>query len=153
MVCTIAGMIVISCRGRVRLWVMPLQQQKGWDLGDGGVHGSWEGQLDCETGRTGKNGKNSCNSRKIAGNKQDVRRNYNKIVGSMWGDQQAWYWHWQPELLGTLRSTTHARSSAPWWMDSSLPHRTAVVQQEQVPKKSKLLVSSSLRATQACSFM
>lgn len=33
--------------------------------------------------------KNSCNSRKIAGNKQDVRRNYNKTVESMWGDQQA----------------------------------------------------------------
>lgn len=52
---------------------MPLQQQKGWNLGDGQVHGSWEGQLDCKTGWTGKNGKNSCNSRKIAGNKQDVR--------------------------------------------------------------------------------
>lgn len=53
------------------------------DLGDGGVYGSWEGQLDCKTGWTGKNGKNSCNSRKIAGNKQDVRRNYNKTAESM----------------------------------------------------------------------
>jgi len=33
---------------------MPLQQQKGRDKGDGGVHGSWEGQLDCETGKNGK---------------------------------------------------------------------------------------------------
>lgn len=153
MVCSTAGMIAISCTGRVRLWVMPLQQQKGWNLGDGGVHGSWEGQLDCKTGWTGRNGKNSCNSRKIAGNKQDVRRNYSKTVESMWGDQQTWYWHWQPEVLGMLRSTTHALSSAPWWMDSGLPHSSAVVQQEQVPKKSKLLVSGSLRATQACSFM
>ena len=54
MVCSTAGMRVISCRGSVRLRVMPLQQQKGRDKGDGGVHGSWEGQLDCETGKNGK---------------------------------------------------------------------------------------------------
>lgn len=57
MVCSTAGMIVISCRGRMKLRVMPLQQQKGWNLGDSGVRGSWEGQLDRETGRTRKNGK------------------------------------------------------------------------------------------------
>lgn len=153
MVCSTAGMIVISCRGRVRLWVMPLQQQKGWDLGDDGVYGSWEEQLDCKTGWTGKNGKNSCNSKNITGNKQDVRRNYNKTVESLWGDQQAWQCQWQPEVLGMPWSTTHAGSSAPWWMDSSLPRSTAGVQQKQVPKKSKLLLSGSLRATQACSFM
>lgn len=153
MVCSWGGMIVISCRGRVRLWVMPLQPQKGWKLGDGGVHGSWEEQLDCKTEWTGKNGKNSCNSRKTSGNKQDVRRNYNKLVEGMWGEQQAWYRHWQPELLGTLRSTTHGHSSAPWWMDSGLPHRTALVQHEQVPKKSKMLTSAGLRPTLACSFI
>lgn len=62
---------------------MPLQQQKGWDLGDDGVYGSWEEQLDCKTGWTGKNGKNSCNSKNKTGNKQDVRRNYNKTVESL----------------------------------------------------------------------
>lgn len=41
MACSTAGMIVISCRARVRLWVMPLQQQKGWNMGDAGVHSSW----------------------------------------------------------------------------------------------------------------
>lgn len=64
MVCSTAGMIVISCRGRMRLWVMPLQQQKGWNMGDGRVHGSWEGQLDCETGRTGKNRKPAATAEK-----------------------------------------------------------------------------------------
>lgn len=43
---------------------MPLQQQQGWDMGDGGVLGSWEGQLDCETGRTGKNGKTAATAEK-----------------------------------------------------------------------------------------
>lgn len=50
-----------------------------------------------------------------------------------------------------LQSTTHVHSSVPWWMDSGLPDRTALARQRQVPKKSKMLISSSMRATQACS--
>lgn len=111
-----------------------------WQLG--GTAGLWDRE-------DWKEWKNSSSSTKIADNKQEARKNYGKIVESVWGDQRARCWHWQTKQLRMLLLTTHACSSAPWWMDSGPSARIAVVQQWQVPKKIKCLFSSSLRAAQA----
>lgn len=56
MMCSAAGMTVISCSEYEAMDDGPVAV-KWWNMGDGGLHGSWEGQLDCETERTEKNGK------------------------------------------------------------------------------------------------
>lgn len=54
--CSAAGMTVISCSEYEAADDAPVTAKR-WNMGDGRLHGSWVGQLDCETGRTEKNGK------------------------------------------------------------------------------------------------
>lgn len=57
MVCSTAGMTVISCRGRVRLQAMPLLQQKRWNMGDAGVMAAGSDSWTVRQRELGKNGK------------------------------------------------------------------------------------------------